>query len=353
MPFPRPTFAQVLEQQIAGYESRLPGADARTRRSDLGVLAFVDATGLHGLYGYLSWIANQVLADTADSENLDRHGGIWSIIRKPATYANGAVTFYGIADSVILSGTTLRRADGQEYSTTDAVIISGAGNVSVAITAMRPGAAGNSDAVIPLSLISPIAGVQSAATTVAALTGGADQEADADYRARILDRIRTPPHGGSAADYVKWATEVAGVTRAWVFPLESGPGTVAVRFVMDDVRAPNGIPLSGDVETVRAYIAERRPVTADVIVGAPSPMSLNFVISGLQPDMVAVRQAITDELRDFIRRESAPGGTLLLSRMREAVSTAAGEFDHALVSPTANFTVAATEIAVLGSVSFT
>lgn len=352
MPFNRPTFAGLLDQQIAGYESRLPGADARTRRSNIGVMAFVETAGLHGLYGYLDWIAQQVLVDTADDEELDRHGAIWGITRKDASYATGLLTFTGVAESIIPLGSTVRRADGQEYATVDVADVGGTGTVSVAIEAVTPGVAANSAASIPVSLISPVAGVQSAGQTVAALTGGSDRESDDDYRARILARIQAPPHGGSRADYVTWAKEVPGVTDAWVFPLESGPGTVAVRFMMRDVRAPSGIPLSGDVTAVQTYINERRPVTANVIVGAPSPMAVNVLITGLTPDQADVRAAITAELRDFIRREAVPGGTLLISRLREAISTAAGEVDHVLSSPTSNITVTATQISVLGSVTF-
>ena len=63
--------------------------------------------------------------------------------------------------------------------------------------------------------------------------------------------------------------------------------------------------------------------------------------------------AIEAELADLIRRESEPGGTLLVSHIREAISTAQGETDHELTSPTADVTVQATQITTLGTVTFT
>jgi uncharacterized phage protein gp47/JayE len=45
-------------------------------------------------------------------------------------------------------------------------------------------------------------------------------------------------------------------------------------------------------------------------------------------------------------------GTLLISRMREAISIAAGEFDHVLISPTANVSVTAGNIITMGTVTW-
>ena len=58
-------------------------------------------------------------------------------------------------------------------------------------------------------------------------------------------------------------------------------------------------------------------------------------------------------LQDLIRRESEPGGTLLVSHIREAISTAAGETDHELVTPVADVTVQATQITTYGATTFT
>ncbi|WP_066544255.1 baseplate J/gp47 family protein [Sphingomonas sp. CCH21-G11] len=68
---------------------------------------------------------------------------------------------------------------------------------------------------------------------------------------------------------------------------------------------------------------------------APTPLPVTLLI-GLTPDEPEVRAAIVAELADLFFREAQPGGTLYLSRIREAISQAAGEFDHVLYSPAAN-----------------
>ena len=63
--------------------------------------------------------------------------------------------------------------------------------------------------------------------------------------------------------------------------------------------------------------------------------------------------AVEAELADLIRRETEPGGTLLISHIRQAISLAAGEIDHELTTPTADVTVTASQITTLGDVTFT
>lgn len=350
MPFQRPTLEDLIERAAADIATRLPGADAKLRRSNLNVLTRTHSGAVHGLYGYLDFIARQAMPDTAESEFLGRWASFWGIARKSASFAAGDVTFTGANASVIPEGTLLQRGDGAEY-TTDAEATIAAGTATVGVTASLAGAAGNADAGVVMNLVSPIAGVNTAATVAAGdIAGGADEESDESLLARLLARLQEPPHGGADFDYVAWALEVPGVTRAWVYPQELGLGTVTLRFVRDD--DPSIIPDSGEVQAVQDYIDERRPVTADVTVVAPIAVPLDFEISGLLPDEQAVRDAIAAELADLLRREAEPGGTILVSHIREAISIAAGEHDHALVSPTADVTHNTGEIAVMGNITW-
>lgn len=350
MPFQRPELTTLIERAQADIESRLPGANARLRRSLLGVLARMHAGSVHGLYGYLDWLARQIMIDTAEAEHLARWASIWGMSRKPATAATGTVTFSGADGTVIPAGTALQRADGIEYTTDAETTIAGSA-ASVAITATKPGEAGNAAGGTALTLVSPISGVDSTATVDSAgLAGGADTETDDSLRSRLLARIQQPPHGGATADYETWALEVSGVTRAWVYPAELGLGTVTVRFMMDDTYA-DGIPQAADVQAVQDHIDALRPVTADVTVVAPVAVPLDFTIQ-LTPNTSSVQAAVQAELTDLLRREAEPGGTIPLSHIREAISIASGETDHVLVAPTADVTHNTGEIAVMGSITW-
>lgn len=350
MPFNRASLQQIESRVQSDIESRLPGTDPRLRNSVLSIIARAVAGAVHSVYGYLDWQSRQLLPDTSDAEVLDRQASLWKILRKAASPATGNITFTGTNGTVIPAGTQLQRADGALYTTNaDATIATG--TATAAVTASTPGLSGNAIATSTLTLTTPISGVNSVATVATGgLAGGADIETDDALRARLLERIQAPPHGGADFDYVSWAKEVAGVTRAWVSPLASGPSTVTVRFMTDDLTA-NGIPDGAKVTEVQSYINARRPVTAAVTVAAPTPVVRNFTIR-IVPDTSAVRAAVEAELRDMLRREAEPGGTILLSHIREAVSIAAGETDSTVSVPAADVTHTASQIAVMGTITW-
>ncbi|MDF7777860.1 baseplate J/gp47 family protein, partial [Sphingomonas sp. AOB5] len=225
-----------------------------------------------------------------------------------------------------------------------------AGTATLLLAAEAAGAGNAMDEGQQLTFVSPIAGVSAVATVaVDGIGGGSNAEADDALRARLLQRIRNPVRGGAATDYVAWALEVAGVTRAWVYENWDGLGTVKLLFVCDG-RA-DIIPEAGDITAVDGWIADRRPVCADVTVAAPTASPLAYTID-LTPDTAEVRAAVTAALDDLHAREAVPGGTLLISHIREAVSGAAGETDSTVTLPNANVTVAAGLISTRGAITW-
>lgn len=353
MAFSRPTLKELSNRMESDVASRLPGTDPKLRFSLLGILARVFAGAVHGVYGYLQWMVKQILPDTAEKEYLDRWSVIWNVLRKPAVSAAGIVVCTGTNGSVIPAGTLLQRSDGAEFITgANATIASGTANASV--TTVIGGLTGNTAAASSFNFVTPIAGVNSAATVDGAgIIGGLDIESDADLRARLLARIQSPAQGGAAHDYIAWALEVVGVSRAWCYPLANGAGTVVVRFMMDKSYT-NGIPLAGDVTAVQNYIDARRPVAIAIngfTAVAPVAVPLNFSLS-VSPNTQAVKDAVTAELKDLILRDSEPGGTIRISRIREAISLAADETDHVLTAPAANVTHTTNQIATMGTVTF-
>lgn len=350
MPFNRPTLQDLLDRARADIESRLPGADAALRRRVLDVLARTHAGAAHGLYAYLDWIARQVFVDSAEAEILERHAANYGVNRRAGAAATGNVVFTGTSGTLIPVGLILQRADGAQYRVQQSVAIA-AGTASIPVSASLNGVAGNADTGVALTVTTPITGVSGAATIAApGLAGGVAPEDDDSLRARTLRRIQQPPQGGAARDYVSWALEVPSVTRAWVYARELGAGTVVVRFVMDN-KVGSSIPNAGEVALVQAYIDARRPVTADVTVAAPTPVSLNFTIQ-LLPDAAATRIAVETELRDMLFRDAQPGGTILLSHLREAISIAAGEADHILTAPGANVIYTTGQMPIFGVITW-
>ena len=340
--FNRPQLTALVQSLREDMLSRVD--DNLLRRSDAEVYARVFAGAIHGLYGYADWIARQIVWDTCDDDILDRIASLWlDVPRKPATQASGTATFVLAAGVLVPSGTVLQAFDGVQYATTADSALSAA-----PVRAVLAGAAGNRATGQALRLLSPVAGAQSQAIG-SEQVGGADTETSAALRARLIARVQAPPNGGSANDYVTWALQVAGVTRAWVAPLEQGAGTVVVRFVRD--ADASLIPDAGKVATVQTYINSVAPVTAIVTVVAPAADALNFTLS-ITPSSVAIKAAIEAQLRDLLLREGAPGTVLLLSHIREAISAASGEVDHVLSAPSANVTPTVGRMPVFGAITW-
>ena len=347
MSFNRPQLAELVQRVRNDMLSRLTTDDV-LRRADAEVLTRVISGVTHGLYGFIEWVSRQILPDTSDTDILDRQASIWGVARKPAAVATGTVSFVVQPGAVIPAGTLLQALDGVQYQTT-ADATGSAPSCSAPVESVLAQAAANRSTGQSLSLVSPVFGVQ---TSVVAgeLSGGADIETDDALRARLLSRIQQPPHGGASYDYVAWALEVEGVTRAWCYPQELGIGTVTVRFVRDNDASP--IPDAGEVATVQAYIDALRPVTAQLVVVAPIAAPVNFTITGLVPSTSAVRAAVEAELADLLLREAVPGGTILLSHLRAAISAATDENDYVLTAPTADVTNTVGRMSTMGSITW-
>jgi uncharacterized phage protein gp47/JayE len=350
MPLTRPTLTALVDATAAEVETRLPGILARVRRSLAGVFARVLAGGLWGLYGYAEDLDRQKWPDLCDGAYLDWHGLRWGVTRKAAQAASGTVRFTGVDTTAVPIGTVVQRADGVQYATTAAGAIA-VGEALIAVEAVLAGGAGNSLINTAVILTTPIGGVNSVASSSTALAAGSDLEGDDAYRARILLRVRKVPHAGAKHDYEQWALDVQGVTRAWVYPLESGDGTVTVRFVRDG--DPGIIPDVAEVAAVQAYIDSVRPVTAIVTVVAPAAQAIDYTIH-LITDTADIRAAISEELDNLTRgTDNMPGGTILISHIREAISTAVGETDHVLFAPLANIVLPANTMATHGVITWT
>ncbi|MBD3728771.1 MAG: baseplate J/gp47 family protein [Sphingomonadales bacterium] len=348
MSFSRPTLSEIIERARGDIASRLPGADAQLRHSVLDVLARMHSGAAASLYGYLDYLALQLMPDTAEGAYLNRWSSIWGIRRKAATQATANAIATGNAGASIAKGVQALRIDGAAYEVIADAAIAG-GTATLQIRAVDAGPATSLTDGTELTFVQPVAGVNAAITVDGPGVPGVDEESDEALLARLLARIRQQPKGGAAHDYVAWALAQPGVTRAWAWAGWMGAGTVGLSFVMDD--REDILPLPADIEAVQAAIDAVRPVTAELYVFAPAAEPVDFVLR-ITPDNAATRAAIVAELADLFTREAEPGGTIYLSRIGEAISLAEGEFQHRIEVPAADYTAAVGAMPMLGEVTF-
>jgi uncharacterized phage protein gp47/JayE len=330
MAWPLPDPVVLAERAAADLDATF-GAEAidpRAPESVFGAICRIVAMALFEEHLHLRAQADELMPDTA-IENLERHADVWGVTRLPAIAAGGLVTFQGAAATPIPAGTELRTATGTSVLTEALATVGSGGTVDVRVNAAFVGAAGTLAAGTVLALVNPIAGltVQGATVTSAGLRDprGADLESDEALRARLLARIRTPPRGGAAADYEAWARLTPNVERVAVVPNWVGAGSVGVVIAMAGAAVPDG----GTLAAIAATIAPLRPVTAEVHVVPVVRVPINLTIY-LTPDNAATRAAIT-AASDLYFATVSIGEDVYFSRLTEAISSAGGEYAHAIV----------------------
>lgn len=369
MPFDRPTLTALKQQVAQDINADLPGADSLLRFSNLSILGKVLAGLAHQHYGYLDYIALQATPYTATDEYLAAWGALKGVYQKAATQATGQVTFPATsAIPTIAVGATLSRSDGTGYT-----VLSVASQTSSQITVNveanadlsgLTGAFGNCASGTSFTLGLAVPGITSTGTS-GVISGGADLETEAAFSARVIDAYQQQPQGGASADYVAWALEYPGVTRAWAAPLYNGAGTVGVYFMMDLVEAAHaGVPqgtngvatletrdtaATGDQLAVANYIFPLRPATALVYLLAPTLTAVNFSIQGVS---LANRPIVQAALANQLLSATGPGVTVELNALWAAATSADTTDDFLILSPTADVAMAAGALPVLGTITW-
>ena len=358
MPITRRSLPELNSSAQADIATRIAGATPQLRRSLLGALASVIAGGFNALYGYLFERTKQNHPYTATGVWLERWAKLWNIPRKQPTAAVGPALATGASGVTIPAGTRLQAPGGAVYAV-DAVATTVSGSVSIALTAIAAGAAGNQAADTVLSWVNTPSGLDSTVIVGdGGLGGGADLESDDALRARMIQRIQAPGHGGNEADYLGWAKSIASITRAWVFPLYDGPGSVRV-YVANDAYVGANLASPSDVSAVQSYIDSVRPVT---VVKETSPGSGVFVPGfeavapiatavpytiAIVPDNADNRAAVDAALEELYYREAEPEGGISLNKMVVAIGSS-GISDFTMTAPAVAPTATAGHILVKG-----
>lgn len=345
-------------------EANLPGVGWFLPKAVLRYVAYGFSGLSLELYDYLDWISKQAIPYTAEGEFLEGWANLKGVFRKAATPAFGNVQLTGTIGTTIPNGTIVQRGDGLQYSTIS-IATNTAGTVAISIRAIDSGSIGNADTGITLTLASPIAGMNSTGVASTALTGGTDIETDASLQARMIQAYSNPPQGGALSDYVTWALEVPGVTRAWSSAGGAGAGSVTV-YTMFDLNAFGGFPQGTnggatdetriapatlDLLTVADFLYPLRPATALVYSVAPVAASQNLTITNLSPNTSDIQTAITAALSDLFMTKGSPlGSTIYPSDIGDAIASVPGVLRF--YCTTGLITTTTGQLPTLGTITF-
>jgi uncharacterized phage protein gp47/JayE len=365
MPYARPSLTALRNTAIQDVTtSGVPGLTGLLRNAVLRVLAWVMAGLAYSVYGYADWIARMGVPFTAQDEYLFAWAALIGIYPEPAAPSIGTATFTGNALTAMLDGTALMRQDGTPFVTTASSSVDATGNITVPIIATAAGAYTNDPGGTAISVVTPIAGINSIGTT-GPCAGGADAETNDALRNRMLVKYREPPQGGAEADYINWSLEVPGCTRAWAVPQGYGPGSVAVFPMFDNSEAAyEGFPqgtdgcaaeevrgptATGDQSAVAEHIWTVQPITSLVYVASPLPFRVDVTLDGLDPNTQDMQNQIVAALTDMFLQIGQIEGTIWPSDLYEAILATPGINHFEMSLPADAVQAGPGELPVLGT----
>lgn len=364
MPYDRESLAELnrrLEQELP-----LATSSPALRRTLYLPFARALAAAVYGIHDHLDWRTRQLFPQTCDDDILENlHVDLWlqGDSRNPAVAARGSATVKGTEGCVIEAGTLLNRNDGKQFAVINTEIIGTDGTATVQLIALEPGKNGNTLAGDALYLANPVKGVESTITVIN-IEGGTDIESIDQLRQRVVESRKLGGECGKTADWVRWAKEISGVTRAWAAPKLSGAGTVTVYFVRDNDTVI--YPDAKECDKVQKHLERTALPFGEIYVVSPQPYTVNFSIK-VEPDTTEVRTAVQQALSVLIENNVTPvaydeygelvlpaqGGVILLSHIRQAISNATGEYNHVLLSPTTDIRLPVGVLPVMGKIEWT
>lgn len=327
-----PTTKQISDTIIAQLQTALNQTIPLLAKSFMRVLAKALGGVNVILYKYAGFMFQQMFVQTAtvrattingvELSPLTEHGRLIGVgDPTPSTHAELTVDItVSNQTGTLPSGSQLVNADnGVTYITIGSVALSAA-TVSVNIRAANDqagsgggGAIGNLNNGTLVSFVSPLANVARDTVVTSTVTTGADEESEAVYRQRIIDRYQKRPQGGAYSDYQIWAESVAGIVNAYPYTSDC-PGQVDV-YIEATVASsgdPDGIPTLVQLQEALDAIdldsfglATRRPANALANTFAITRLGFDCRVTGLNVSNTAdVEASITEALEEyFLGRE--------------------------------------------------
>lgn len=324
-----PTTDEIYLLIIADLESALNQTIPLLPKSFLRVLAKTLAGVFITLYKYGGFTFLQLFPQTASFEDTLVNGIVINPLRAwgelvgvgdPVAATNAELLVDITVENqvgTLPTGTQLvGETNGVTYITLGGVLLN-APTVQVTVKAVADqqgnggaGTIGNLDPGAIVSFANPLANVARDTVVDSQVVTGANEESEAAYRQRVIDRFQKRPQGGAYADYEAWGEEVAGIIN--VYPYTGLPGQVDVYSEATEASSgsADGIPTGAQLQAVYdsiqlddAGLATRRPAGAYVNSLPIIRTGFDVVVSGITdvPNLAETQAAVTEAVEQYFK----------------------------------------------------
>lgn len=283
------TFEEIRKEVIDSIDNPA----AKIEGSYTGDLVSSTVLEISRLYAYINSLSSAMFPTADSGEYLIKRCSDYGITRKAATHGTFAVTLSATEAVTLPLGTSFAASSsGLQFMLTNAVSISPQKTASALVRCRQAGRV--SIVTNDLSLQPAITGVS---VSNAAATSGTDEETDEELYRRLKLRLAQNPGSGTAADYKRWALEVAGVGYAKVRTNAEGKITITVA-------SPTCGSVSPEVlDNVRKNIDEKRPLGA--VIRLTQSLSLVSSVTATVKlysgyDLASVTSAYEDALKSYV-----------------------------------------------------
>jgi uncharacterized phage protein gp47/JayE len=212
--FKRKRYADLIVEMEAKARELYGETVNTSERSPLGILLRIFAWFLSKPWEKAEDVYYSAYINTAQGIQQDRLGPYVGITRIPEQFAEGSVSFTGVAGYTIAAGFSVRTQSGKYFTTLSNATLDGAGLGTALIRASEPGVRGNVAVGTIIEIVNPNPNVTSV-TNPSAATGGREKETDPEFRERF--QLSVSGGGASTVDSIRGALlRVQGVRAATI-----------------------------------------------------------------------------------------------------------------------------------------
>ena len=240
MAYENKTVDYVYDLLIQSFQEKFNNRLRLLPKSFIVVLAKVCAAIFVVPYKLAGWFYLQLFPDTASFDRVNVLGhDLRPLVKLGNLFGVGEPTsgqewegviaaVVALEGQVIMQGAQLKSdKTGLVYVTSETVTTAGE-SVNIPVYCSQAGSAGNLEIGDELKFVSPLSGVEQAAAVSSITQAGVDDETEAHYRARVVNRYSNQPQGGALSDYRIWAFDAEGVLQTYPYNGENSPGDVII-----------------------------------------------------------------------------------------------------------------------------